>query len=1301
MENSRFYEIEEDNISVNMPFENFPDYKRSPRMFHRTEKAEIKISKPSEKKKMEKSSIAQIVIPPLTMAVVTAAVGIMLGRGTYIIMSLVGTAMTIIFSVITFVKEKKANKEENILRESSYEEYLLGKRKEIYKQYTQEETAYRYHFPKIEVLEKKVTKYDNRIYEKTYMDDDFLAFSIGICTEKPLCSIKLDDNDSLTLEKDPLFEDAKEIKKDFEKIEKPVVIDLKNEYLGFIGDRRVIREQIQLLIMQLAVFHSYHELEIVFIYGENDDKEFGYLRWLPHLKIHAINALGSINTERKRDQVLGSVYQMLKERKKRIEENSKDKMFLPYFLFIIDEPKLILEHPIMEFLESTERGLGYSIIYTTATRGSLPENIDTVVMLETLEQGKLIMRGRQEINKSFILPRINSVSMEWMTRNLSGIVHIQGMQNHIPDNITFFEMYGIEHPQQLQIRERWEKNHSEKSLAVPLGVRGKEDYVYLNLHEKAHGPHGLVAGTTGSGKSEIVQSYILSLAVNFHPYEVGFLLIDYKGGGMASLFNKLPHLLGTITNLDGSESNRAMASIKSELARRQRIFNDFGVNHINGYNRLFREGKAEEPLPHLFLISDEFAELKKEQPEFMSELVSAARIGRSLGIHLILATQKPSGVVDDQIWSNSKFKLALKVQNEGDSREVLKTPDAASIVQPGRAYLQVGNNEIYELFQSAWSGAEYSAEKTGEEIDERIYVINDLGQGELINGDLSDENTEKGNPLTQLDATVDYIHDIAEEMGLIEVRRPWQPPLPDKIINREERIKSETKLPNLCARLGLVDIPEQQTQEAYTINIAKEGNIFFAAAPGYGKTVFLTTAALSLALKNSVEALNFYILDFGNSGLIPLNRLHHTADYISFEDTEKMQKFMAYIEQEIKERRKLLADAMVQNFDVYNQSSSQPMKAVVILLDNYDVVRELGPETEDFFQKMSRDGIGLGIFMIVTATRSAAMKYGTFNNFKNRMAGYLFEAHDTSNIIGRSSLTQSEKKGRILTKWKGAINAMQVEIMTDYESEADYNKGLEEVILQINSLYPDTKAARIAVLPEELNQTTLMEYEGSCYIRLGLHTGTVQARGMDKGFEPFVILGEQKRGKTTVMKVILDQLGEEDSIYLFDSPSMELYGFRGRKNLHYIHEAEDLENFIETLEQEINERDAKIKEWIRDEENVNPKELPFRFPAFYILADDWDYLAERTKSKNAKLAGLLNVCESVGIRIILTAASNKLKGFDEVSKFAKGSSNGLLLGNPGTTGMFQVRSQRELPQMGDGLLFKDGSYEKLRLPKYE
>ena len=200
---------------------------------------------------------------------------------------------------------------------------------------------------------------------------------------------------------------------------------------------------------------------------------------------------------------------------------------------------------------------------------------------------------------------------------------------------------------------------------------------------------------------------MLSLAVNYSPDDIGFFIIDYKGGGMANLFDGLPHMVGQISNLSGNQVRRAMISIKSENRRRQRVFTEHGVNNINLYTKLYKNGEASLPVPHLFIIIDEFAELKREEPEFMKELISVAQVGRSLGVHMILATQKPSGTVDDNIWSNSKFRLCLRVQDRQDSNDMLHKPDAAYITQAGRCYLQVGNDEVYELFQSGYSGAAY------------------------------------------------------------------------------------------------------------------------------------------------------------------------------------------------------------------------------------------------------------------------------------------------------------------------------------------------------------------------------------------------------------------------------------------------------------------------------------------------------------------------------------------------------------------------------------------------------------------
>lgn len=363
----------------------------------------------------------------------------------------------------------------------------------------------------------------------------------------------------------------------------------------------------------------------------------------------------------------------------------------------------------------------------------------------------------------FYYDNVSDVIMDRISRRLASVQTEEvSLEGSLTKNINLFALLNIFGVEDLDLKKRWASTAVYKSMAVPLGV-SKTGVVYLDLHDKAHGPHGLVAGTTGSGKSEILQTYILSVATYFHPYEVAFLIIDFKGGGMVNQFRNLPHLLGAITNIDGKEINRSLKSIKAELQKRQRLFAQAGVNHIDKYIMKYKSGEAKEPLPHLVIIVDEFAELKAEQPDFMKELISAARIGRSLGVHLILATQKPAGQVDDQIWSNSRFKLCLKVQGPEDSNEVLKSPLAAEIKEPGRAYLQVGNNEIFELFQSAYSG---DSEKAVDNYVKpfKVSEVAPSGKRKVIYEQKKASGGEKGR--TQLDAIVEYVHDYCEKSNI-------------------------------------------------------------------------------------------------------------------------------------------------------------------------------------------------------------------------------------------------------------------------------------------------------------------------------------------------------------------------------------------------------------------------------------------------------------------------------------------------------------------------------------------------------
>lgn len=1290
------------------PFEGFPRYKRSPRLIKKLPTDPIDIQQPPAPKRMGKKSIIQAVLPPVVMLCVTIAVSLMMGRGVFVLVSAISTVMSIILSVTRFVKEKKEYKEQENKRQQVYEEYLLSLRKKLNRARETEQDAVNYNNPLVKDIGQMINTYSSRIYERNSGDDDFLKVSVGMRNEPVSFPISMKKKE-LELEVDELEKEARSLFAKFQTIkDKPVCIDLKQAHLGMVGEPEVIHEQLKLLISQLTFFHSYHDLEIITIYNEKYNEHFKWMNWYPHLRIHAINTYGCINNERMRDHAVGSLYRIIKDRKLKKEESRKESRYLPHYLFIIDEPKLIADHAIMEYLDKEPEGLRFSIIYTTNMQANLPENIKTIIQYENSDQGILLLENGEMLNKKMQLQRAGQVDFEIMARNLSVLVHEKGIVSQIPENITFFGMYGVEKPQQLDIVERWKKNQSHKSLAVPLGLRGMDDYLYLNLHEKVHGPHGLVAGTTGSGKSEIVQSYILSLAVNFHPHEVGFLLIDYKGGGMAGLFKNLPHLLGTITNLDGSESMRAMASIKSELARRQKLFSQNNVNHINDYNKLFKSGEVKEPLPHLFLISDEFAELKKEQPEFMSELVSAARIGRSLGIHLILATQKPSGVVDDQIWTNSRFKLALKVQNEADSREIIKTPDAAFITQPGRAYLQVGNNEIYELFQSAWSGAAYRTEEEKKETAQMVYLVNELGQGELVNTDLSSAVESGQVEATQLDVTVEYINDLYMQMDALPVKRPWLPPLAGRIISDypvkycvEENKEEQKQELDLAVEIGLIDIPEQQSQTAYVLDLLKEGNAAFFATAGYGKSTFLMTVILSLALKNSVENLNFYICDFGNSALVPLNALPHTSDYITVDDTEKLGKLMRILTEEMKYRKKLFAEMMVQNIDVYNKTAQTALKAIVVIVDNYDVVKEIGQEFEDFLAKLSRDGVGLGIYLVVTATRQNGIKYTALSNYKTKIAGFLVEKTEGTTLVGKSDYQVPEIEGRVLVKYGSSVNLMQVYSMVPFKNEVEYNAGIKELIQNIVRMYPTMRAPRIPVLPEQFVSTMFGQYSGNVTdrITIGLHKETVELRGFDRAAAPFIILADSGKGKTNLLKVILSQISGERS-YLFDSASKELYYWKNAVNISYVDGLEDAEDFVEECKEILITRKSMFHRALESNSRIIPKEFYASLEPLYIVIDDADEFAEKYKELQKNILECLTLAAETGCGIIVTINSNKTKGYDDISKFFKNTTDGILLGSPGTTSIFPAVASKYLPVKGEGLLYHNGGYENVLLPKY-
>ncbi|EHC2201949.1 type VII secretion protein EssC [Listeria monocytogenes] len=1264
--------------------EDYPDYHRSPRIIYRAPEEKISMAKPSSKPSKPTDGLIKIILPPLIMVAITVMISIFQPRGLYIIMTIAMSAVTITMAILNYIKSRKKYKIDSKQRVESYDLYLKRKTKELHETSEKQRHALTYHYPDVTELEKMALRVDSRIYEKTMFHHDFLTFRVGRGDEASSFSVEF-QQEEFSQEKDELVEEAVKIKGQYLSInEVPVATDLMHGPVGYIGPRRLVLEQLQMLVMQTSLFHSYYDLQFITIFPEEEKADWDWMRWLPHANMRDVNVRGFVYHERSRDQVLNSLYQILKERKQALTEQAskQEKLyFTPHYVVLITDEKLVLDHTVMEFFNEDPSELGVSLVFVQDVMESLPEHVKTVVDIRDAKSGNIILEQGDLVNRVFVPDHLPAdFDKEVISRALAPLNHLQNLKNSIPESVTFLEMYGVERVEELNIAGRWAKNETYKSLAVPLGLRGKDDIVQLNLHEKAHGPHGLVAGTTGSGKSEIIQSYIISLGVNFHPYEVAFLLIDYKGGGMANLFKNMPHLLGTITNLDGAQSMRALASIKAELQKRQRLFGEHDVNHINQYQKLYKQGKATEPMPHLFLISDEFAELKSEQPEFMKELVSTARIGRSLGIHLILATQKPSGVVDDQIWSNSKFKLALKVQNASDSNEILKTPDAAEITLPGRSYLQVGNNEIYELFQSAWSGADYVPDKESTDyIDTTIYAINDLGQYDILTEDLS--GLDKKDDLTklpsELDAVIDHIHEYTEASGIEALPRPWLPPLPERIfaqdlhpVNFEEAWK-EPKKP-LQATIGLLDQPELQAQVPLTLDLTKDGHVAVFSSPGFGKSTFLQSLVMDLARQHNPEQLHVYLLDFGTNGLLPLAKLPHTVDLLNIDNEEKLRKFTNRMNELISDRKKLLSENAVANLSQFEEITKEVLPEVLVLIDNYDAIRETDFSFgfESTLTQIAREGNSVGIHLVMSATRQNSMRQNLLANLKLQLALYMIEGNEVKSIVGQTKLTVAEFAGRGLVKLEDPT-LFQASFPTRSNSVTEHLEYLDKEILQMSKHGIYKVVPKIPMLPDKIGLDELISKKSvqqslaNHLFVIGLDEEAVESFAVNKINQlPLLVTGENGFDISNAIKQFIDLESkdfESKEIIVIDNMK---YDFSKYQNDIYIYG--NNKTFMETIIQnsmnEYEER-RKVVTRLREENRtrIEIEEQLANMPEILLFITDLSSVIESVEAKYLDmLEKMLGDAAVYKVFFTIGASLGSLSGYDSLSKTVKAMKNVLL-----------------------------------------
>ena len=501
--------------------------------------------------------------------------------------------------------------------------------------------------------------------------------------------------------------------------------------------------------------------------------------------------------------------------------------------------------------------------------------------------------------------------------------------------LSFLKLFHCHSVEELQIASRYQGSDAAKSLRVIIGQSADGGELYLDAHEHSHGPHGLLAGMTGSGKSECLLTYLLSLAVTFSCQDVSFLLIDFKGGTMANALAKLPHTAGIITNLDKGILMRCMCAIEGELTRRQQQLADTGERYgissmdIDKYMQLRKQHPSLTAMPHLFLVADEFAELKQLFPAVLDHLRQCARIGRSLGIHLLLATQKPFGVVDEQIWSNARFRLCLKVADRNDSMDMLKKDSAVHLQHPGQLFLQVGHDEVFVQGQSAWTQAPY--DPCGKEVSD-LYLSYYDSDGNMQDLPMAGGTVAK----TELEAVCDALCAISTERAA----PLWMPPLKPNL-QQEELPAKETAL-----TLGLLDDLVHQQQIPFSMSVWDGRNLAVCGMVGSGKSMFVETLIQSCLVKSENI---LYLFDFDKPLFMKYAQYQQVAAVFQREDAEGIQSFFSFMRRMIKQRRA--------------QRSEQ---GILCILHNYEVFHELYQELEEELLYLLREGKKYGIVCCIT-----------------------------------------------------------------------------------------------------------------------------------------------------------------------------------------------------------------------------------------------------------------------------------------------------------------------------------------------
>jgi S-DNA-T family DNA segregation ATPase FtsK/SpoIIIE len=762
-------------------------------------------------------------------------------------------------------------------------------------------------------------------------------------------------------------------------VDVPVTLDLGDHgVVGVAGRPEHARPLVACMLAQLAVAQSPRDVRFVVLTEHAAAEEWSWLAHVPHARPEGgrpstVRLGNDAETLARRIAELGAE---VDARQRAVRESRGALLTAADVVLVVDGARRLRTLPGLVRVLRDGPAVGVYSVCVDSERRSLPEECVAVVTSGATMHSLDVHRTAdvREV-KADLVP---AGWFEAVARAIAPVVDVDdgGGTGGLPARSRLLDVLQLEPPTPEAVLDRWSRTGPTTEVVIGESLDGPFSFDLVR-----DGPHGLVAGTTGSGKSELLQSMVAALAAANTPESMTFVLVDYKGGAAFRDLATLPHTVGMVTDLDTHLVERALHSLGAELRRREHVLADVGAKDLEDYVEGVVGDAARPPLPRLLIVIDEFASMVRELPDFVTGLVNIAQRGRSLGIHLVLATQRPTGVVTGDIRANTNLRIALRVTDAGESSDVIDAGDAAGIAKstPGRAFVRLGASALVP-FQAGRVGGRRPGvvAEVVPEVWSSPLGWDDLGR---VAAEPPPRTTTESAGRTDLVDLVDALTEAASRLGIARPHRPWLDALPERIVLDDLDEPTVTHAPPVGGDLpvlpfGRQDFPADQRQAPAVIDLQELGHLFVVGAPRTGRSQVLRTIAASVADRVSCAEVHLYGIDCGSGALLPLETLPHVGAVVQRTQLERVRRLLTKLVDETHRRQQVLAAGGHAGVVEQRRAAAEAERLphLVVMIDRWEGFTGSFAEIEhgklvDQVGFLLREGAAAGVHVIVTGDR--------------------------------------------------------------------------------------------------------------------------------------------------------------------------------------------------------------------------------------------------------------------------------------------------------------------------------------------